>query len=167
MSRQENDDISSENPPSETRRNEARESETRRRTGESEKQRSSRPTSLRRERETRKRGGGEDNRDWDSDSPPKEEHFETEEGYQKAYRQWKRHVERKVGLEVEEWPRLVNVSTTAEMYEEACGISRSTFYRRHRWTLDFDAQPINGKVIARRDKVISNILITETVNRKK
>ena len=152
MSRQENDDISSENPSGETRRNEAREGETRRRTGESEKQRSSRPTFFRREREKRKRADGEDIWDWDSIYAPSPSSFDSQETYMEAFRQWCRFAEHVTGADPRDWPEKMNVSDTIELFEETLGVSRTVFYRRYRSMVSFNDQFLTGKKLTDREE---------------
>jgi hypothetical protein len=116
--------------------------------------------------DSRKRGGGEDFRDWDSITPPEEEDFDSEENYRKALAQWRRLVRRRLEIEPTDWPIYMNVSDTIEMVEETLGFSRSTFYRRIRGLFDFYAQTIVGKKTARREEVIRTILSLQRIDRE-
>jgi len=115
---------------------------------------------------SRKRGGGEGRRDWDSIVPPEEEHFDSEENYLEALAQWRRLVRRRLEIEPTDWPIYMNVSDTAEMVEETLGFSRSTFYRRIRGLFDYYAQTVVGKKTARREEVIRTILSLQRIERE-
>ena len=118
------------------------------------------------EEDERKRADGEGRCDWDERYVPKTKHFDSEEAYQEAYDQWSRHVQRRIGIDPENWPRRMNVSDTIEMCKQVFGISRSTFYRYYRILFTFDAQTIPiGRKTAFREDVIVNILGTDEIER--
>jgi hypothetical protein len=120
-----------------------------------------------REDENRKRADGKGEFDWDSRHPPKTKNFDSEEAYREAYEQWARHVERRIGIDPDNWPHRMNVSDTVDMCREVLDISRSTFYRWFRSLFEFDAQtmPI-GRKAAFREKVIETIMCSDEINRE-
>lgn len=148
-----------EGPSKETESKGARSQDTSRESARSESSYSSSYRAKGRFSESRKRAGGAGVREWDDNSPPNPAFFEKEENYQKAYCQWCRHVERTAGIDPREWPQRMNVSDTVEMFDEALGISRSTFYRKYRPAIKYDLQPLLGKKLADREEVIIWLLI--------
>jgi hypothetical protein len=114
----------------------------------------------------RKRADGEGLCDWDSEQAPKTRHFESEEAFRKAYEQWRRHVQRQIGIDPKNWPHRMNVGDTCDMCKEVFNISRSTFYRTYRLLFEFEAQGlIPGRKEAFREDVIERILESDNIDR--
>jgi hypothetical protein len=116
--------------------------------------------------ESRRRADGEGRYDWDSERPPKTDDFESEDAYREAYEQWRRHVQRQIGIDPENWPLRMNVSDTIDLCEEVFDISRSTFYRHYRRLFEFDAQamPI-GRKAAFREDIIESVMDSDEIDR--